>query len=166
MLNYIHGPCAEVFAFGETLVNPIEVEDTVALAVRMANGSLASLSMTLGSREEISRLRFCFHDLVAESITEPYAMGRDPWKFVAGTPERQAQVDAALADVEAAEDGYTRQFELFHQALVAGTPPPVTVEDARNALDLVTAAYHSQRSGAPVALPLGREHPLNQSWLP
>ena len=30
--------------------------------------------MTLGSREEISRLRFCFHDLAAESITEPYTM--------------------------------------------------------------------------------------------
>ena len=74
MLNYIHGPCAEVFAYGATLVNTIEVEDTMALAVRMANGSLASLSMTLGSREEISRLRFCFNDLVAESSTEPYTM--------------------------------------------------------------------------------------------
>ena len=69
MLSYIQGPIAEVFSFGATLVNPIEVEDTAALSVRLANGSLATLSMTLGSREEISRLRFCFLDLAAESTT-------------------------------------------------------------------------------------------------
>ncbi len=85
MLNYIHGACKEVFCYGETLVNQIEVEDTATLSLRMENGSLASLSMTLGSRKEISRLRFCFHDLVAESIVEPYTMGRDPWTFIAAT---------------------------------------------------------------------------------
>ncbi|MGO7624048.1 gfo/Idh/MocA family oxidoreductase, partial [Rhizobium ruizarguesonis] len=84
MLNYVHGPFAEVFSYGATLVNPIEVEYTAALSVKMQNGSLATLSMTLGSRKEISRLRFCFNDLVAESIIEPYTMGRDPCTFVAG----------------------------------------------------------------------------------
>jgi predicted dehydrogenase len=166
MLNYIHGPCAEVFAFGETLVNPIEVEDTVALAVRMANGSLASLSMTLGSREEISRLRFCFRELMAESTTEPYTMSRDPWRFVAGTPEHQARIDAALAGSQPAEDGYTEQFRRFHAALEAGEEPPVTLQDARNSLELVTAAYHSQRTGRPTPLPIGPAHPLYASWLP
>lgn len=166
MLNYIHGPCSEVFSFGATLVNPIEVEDTAALSVKMANGSLASLSMTLGSRREISRLRFCFRDLVAESITEPYTMGRDPWTFVAGDEGHQRRIDAALAAYEPAEDGYTRQFELFWHAIVNDTEPPVTLQDARNSLELVTAAYHSQRTGAPTALPIGAGHPLYRSWLP
>lgn len=166
MLNYVHGPCAEVFAYGATLVNRIEVEDTMALAVKMANGSLASLSMTLGSREEVSRLRFCFHELTAESITAPYTMGRDPWKFVAGNAEHQARIDAALAAYEPKEDGFARQFELFHQALVEGREPPVTLQDARNALALVTAAYHSQRTGTPVPMPIGATHPLYRSWLP
>ncbi|ALN75506.1 Gfo/Idh/MocA family protein [Aureimonas sp. AU20] len=166
MLNYVHGDCADVFAYGATLVNPIEVEDTAALSVRMKNGSLASLSMTLGSRREISRLRFCFHDLVAESILEPYTMGRDPWSFVAGTPEHQARVDAALAGYEGREDGYTRQFELFHTAILSGAEPPVTLQDARNSLELVTAAYASQRSGQPTVLPITADHPLYRSWLP
>ncbi len=69
MLNYVHGACAEIFSYGATLVNPIQVEDTAALSVKMKNSSLATLSMTLGSRKEISRLRFCFADLVVESIT-------------------------------------------------------------------------------------------------
>lgn len=166
MLNYVHGACEEVFAHGATLVNKIEVEDTMTLSVKMANGSLAALSMTLGSRKEISRLRFCFSDMVAESITEPYTMGRDPWTFIAGTPEHQARIDAALLDYEVKEDGYTRQFELFHRSIVEGGEPPVTLEDARNSLALVTAAYHSQRTGQPTALPITPSHPLYASWLP
>ncbi|KQV30782.1 oxidoreductase [Rhizobium sp. Root1203] len=166
MLNYVHGGCAEVFSYGATLVNPIEVEDTAALSVKMKNGSLASLSMTLGSREEISRLRFCFSDLVVESIVEPYTMGRDPWTFVAGDKQHQTRIDEALAGYVYKEDGYTRQFELFHQALMRGDEPPVTLEDARNSLELVTAAYHSQRTGVPTPLPILSDHPLYRSWLP
>ena len=166
MLNYVHGACAEIFAYGATLVNKIEVEDTMALSVKMENGSLAALSMTLGSRKEISRLRFCFHDLVAESILEPYTMGRDPWTFIAGTPEHQRKIDAALAGYEPTEDGYTRQLELFHAAIVDNTEPPVTLQDARNSLELVTAAYHSQRTGQPTPLPIRPDHPLYRSWLP
>lgn len=166
MLNYIHGPATEVFAYGATLVNPIEVEDTMALAVKLANGSLASLSMTLGSRKELSRLRFCFRDLTAESITEPYTMGRDPWSFVAGDAAHQAKVDAVLADYVPGEDGYTRQFQLFHDAVTRGGEPPVTLADARRSLELVTAGYQSQRTGQPAALPIGPEHPLYRSWLP
>lgn len=166
MLGCVHGEIGELFAFGATRVNPIEVEDTMSLALRMANGSLATLSMTLGSRREISRLRLCFHDLVAESITAPYAMGRDPWRFEAGDAAHQARVDAALADVEPHADGFQRQFELLHAALTTGAALPVTLTDARRSLELVTAAYHSQRSGQPVALPLTPSHPLYASWLP
>jgi len=166
MLNYVHGPCAELFAFGDTLLNDIEVEDTMALAVRMQNGSLATLSMTLGSREEISRLRFCFENLVAESVRLPYTPGRDPWSFKAGDEVHQARIDAALADYQEEEDGYTRQFQLFHAAIVGDGEPPVTLQDARNSLELVTSAYYSARTGRPAAFPVGSDHPLYKSWLP
>ena len=166
LLCHVHGDVEHVYALGTTRVNPIEVEDTMALSLRMANGSLASLSMTLGSRQEISRLRFCFRELCAQSVTEPYTVGRDPWTFIAGDPAHQARVDAALADWPAHEDGYTRQFELFHAALAAGAEPPVTLADARRSLELVTAAYHSQRHGCGVPLPITDTHPLYASWLP
>lgn len=166
MLNYVHGPCAEVFAYGATLLNDIEVEDTMALAVKLSNGSLATLSMTLGSREEVSRLRFCFKNLTVESIREPYTMGREPWTFIAGDEAHQKKVDAALANFVRTEDGYTRQFELFHRSIVEDTEPPVTLQDARNSLELVTAAYHAQRTGVPTPLPIGADHPLYRSWLP
>jgi len=166
MLNYVHGPCAEVFSYGATLVNPIEVEDTACLAARMQNGSLAALSMTLGSREEISRLRFSFRNLTAESIRDPYLMGRDPWTFVAADSRHQSAVDDALAAFVPSDDGYLRQFQLFHEALQSRKQPPVTLQDARHSLELVTAAYHSQRTGMPCALPITPDHPLYASWLP
>lgn len=166
MLNYVHGAATSVFAFDATLVNPIEVEDNVAAAVRMQNGSLATLSMTLGSRQEISRLRFCFENLVAESILEPYTMSRDPWTFVSNDETLQKRIDDALATVKTTEDGYTRQFELFHEAVATGGEPPVTLTDARRSLELVTAAYHSARTGRPAGLPILPDHPLYRSWLP
>lgn len=166
MLNYVHGPAQSVFAFDATLVNRIEVEDNVAVAVRMANGSLATLSMTLGSRQEISRLRFCYENLVAESILEPYTMSRDPWKFLSNDETLQKGIDEALAEVKQTEDGYTRQFELFHEAVVTDSELPVTLTDARRSLELVTAAYHSARTGMPAELPIRPDHPLYHSWLP
>ena len=42
----------------------------------------------------------------------------------------------------------------------------MTLADARRSLELVTAAYHSQRTGQPVKLPLTADHPLYESWLP
>ncbi len=166
MLNYIHGPVADVFAFGATLVNPIEVEDTASLAVRMRNGSLASLSATLGSREQLSRLRFCFENLVAESSHGAYSMSCEPWRFVAEDEAIQKRIDDALTEIPTMNEGYVRQFELFHQAIMDDTELPVTLRDARNALDLVTAAYQSIRTGRPETLPITKDHPLYHSWLP
>lgn len=166
MLNYVHGPAANIFAFDATLLNRIEVEDQMVAAVRMANGSLATLSMSLGSRQEISRLRFCYENVVAESSLAPYTMGRDPWTFATNDDGLQKRIDEAIAAVPQTEDGYTRQFQLFHEAVVSGGELPVTLADARRSLELVTAAYHSARTGQPTPLPITADHPLYRSWLP
>ena len=54
----------------------------------------------------------------------------------------------------------------LHTALTEGGPLPVSLADARPSLELLTAAYHSARTGEPVSLPLGRDHPLYAGWLP
>ena len=59
-LYYILGPAKNVFARTATLVNPIETDDTISASLEMADGSLASLSVTTGCAQEISRHRFCF----------------------------------------------------------------------------------------------------------
>jgi predicted dehydrogenase len=166
MLTYVLGPIRSVFARTSTRVNPIETEDCAAAVLEMADGSLATLSVTLGAEEDMSRLRFCFEGLTAESNQSPYNPGTAPWLFIAADPERQRAIDAAVAEVESQPDRYAGQFLRLHRALTDGGPLPVSIADARPSLELVTAAYHSTRTGEAVRLPIGREHPLYAGWLP
>ena len=46
--------------------------------------------------------------------------------------------------------------------LKEGTELPVTLTDARAALELVAATYYSSETNAPVSLPIGPDHPKYQ----
>lgn len=166
ILTYILGPVASVYAKTSTRVNPIETEDCAAALLEMADGSFATLSVTLGAEEDMSRLRFCFDGLTAESNLSPYNPGTMPWRFVAADPDRQRMIDEAIAEAPRGPERNAGQFIRLHRALTAGGPLPVTIADARRSLELLTAAYHSARTGEAVRLPIGRDHPLYAGWLP
>jgi predicted dehydrogenase len=167
LLFYVLGPAKNLFARTATLVNAIEVEDCASISLEMADGSLASLSVTLGSSAEITRQRYCFSNVTAESNIQPYASNTsDPWLFSGDTPELTAQIEAALAECVPQPEGFAGQFSRFYQAIRQGTELPVTLTDARRSMELITAIYHSARTGQPVTLPLGADHPLYQGWMP
>jgi len=166
LMCFILGDVKRAFAAATTRVNPIETEDCASVSFEMANGALVTSSATLGSRHQISRLRFCFEHLTAESALEPYDPGADPWLFVASNASRQAKIDAALAAFDPPSPGFAGQFEGLWSALVEGAPLPVTLADSRRALELVTAMYASARAGAPVDLPLGEQAPGYRDWRP
>ena len=166
MLTYIAGPPTRVFARVATRVNDIEVEDCAAISLEMADGSLATITATLGSEQEITRHRFHFANLSAESGTSAYESSADPWDIHPDTDEAAAAIDAALAGWEVRAEGWWGQFERFADALDAGTEPPVTLADARASIELITALYDSARRGVDVALPLPADHPLYEGWLP
>lgn len=166
ILCSVIGPVKNVFARTTTRVNPIETEDCAAVSVEMADGSLATLSATLGSRPEISRLRFCFEHLTAESSLAPYQPSFDPWTFTASTEAHQSRVNQALRDFDIGHQLYAGQFERFHAALGTGEELPVTLADARRSLELLTAIYHSSQTGQPVGLPIEADHPRFEGWLP
>ena len=166
MLCYVLGPAARVFARTATRVNPIEVEDCAVASLAMAGGSLASVSATLGSPAEISRHRFSFANLSAESNTEPYTNSADPWIVTGDSPEATARIDEALAAFEPRPEGYAGQFARWLDAVADGTGLPVTLSDARASLELITALYVSAREGSDVALPLAPDHPAYAGWIP
>ncbi|HSH81600.1 MAG TPA: Gfo/Idh/MocA family oxidoreductase [Herpetosiphonaceae bacterium] len=166
MLSYVSGPIKRVFARATTRVNPIEVEDCASVTLEMADGSLASLSATLGSAAEITRHRFCFSGFVAESNTRPYSNSGDPWVFTGDTPELEAQIAAALERFEPLPAGWAGQFYRFYHALQDGGDLPVTLADARTSLELITAMYYSAQTRADVELPIRADHPKYASWLP
>jgi len=167
ILSHVNGPIATVSARLATRVNDIEVEDCAAISIGMKNGSVATLAVTLGAAEEISRLRFMFADLTAESRSpDQYRPGKDPWDIKGKTPELDATIAAALADFVPAPEGFEGEFAVIHATLVDGCLPPVTLDDARQSLELVTAIYHSAETNTVVTLPIAREHPKYASWVP
>jgi predicted dehydrogenase len=165
-LYYVCGPARRVFARTATLVNPIQTEDTVTASLEMAGGGFASLSVTTGSPEETSRWRFCYSGFSAESHIAPYSSSTDPWEITPDTPEDEARIDEALAGFVPLPEGFAGQFHRFHRALAEGGPLPVELADARNSLELITAAYHSARTGEDVELPIPSDHPLYGGWRP
>jgi predicted dehydrogenase len=165
LLTCVLGPVARVFARTATRVNPIETEDCAVASLLMADGALAGLSVTLGAAEEISRLRFCFEGLTAESSHTPYRPSAEPWTLIPRSAAGAARIEAALADFVPEEEGFARQFALLHAALASGAPLPVTVEDSRRSIELAAALYHSAATGTDVALPLAADHPTDYGWL-
>jgi predicted dehydrogenase len=163
---YILGAPKSVAAHLATLVNPIETEDTASVSMQMADGSLCSLSVTTGSAVEISRHRFCFSNLTAESNLQAYSNTSDQWSFIGDTPEMDKRIQDALIRFESLPEGKTGQFHRFYNAMQSGGELPVTLADARGALELITAIYAAARSRQVVDLPIGRDHPLYAGWQP
>jgi predicted dehydrogenase len=166
IMTYLMGPIASVFARTATRVNPIEVEDCAVASLEMKSGALVSLAATLGSQKEISRLRFCFEQVTVESALEPYRPGDDPWTILPASPEAEARIAKALEDWRFVPSRYEGLLARYHGAIVDDGPLPVTLADARQSLELVTALMHSAETGLAVALPIGADHPKYRSWRP
>ncbi len=167
MMCEVMGPIRSLFARTATRVNRIETEDCAAIALEMESGALVTLSVTLGSEREISRLRFCFDGLTVESGSDPpYEPGAEPWQFITTDEALMRRIGDALADFIPLPERWTGQFLDLHGALTEGAAMPVTVDDARRSIELATAAYASARSGMPVQFPIGRQHPFYEGWQP
>ncbi len=166
VLTYVIGPARRVLAHTATLVNPLETEDCVSASLEMADGSLASLSVTTGSAAQITRHRFCFSNLTAESNTEPYRNTTDPWTFTGDSPEMEKRIEGTLSRFVPLPENFEGQFYRFYAALQQGVELPITLADARTSLELITAIYHSAQKGRAVELPIGKDHPKYANWRP
>lgn len=164
MLTTLLGPVRSVAAQAAVRVNPIETEDCGGAVLEMQDGAIAVLSVTLGSADEISRLRVMCENVTIESGGELYACAREPWRFVAREPKDQAWLDAALAQAPVGLEEFAGQFALYHAALEQGGELPVTIADARRSVELLAAIYHSARTGERVELPIAKQHPAYRGW--
>jgi predicted dehydrogenase len=166
LVTTVLGPIARLSAALGTRVNDIEVEDCASISLVMESGALVTSSITLGCADDITRLRFCFDGLTAESGTSPYAPMTGNWRFTAREPVRQVQVDEVLADVPAGHAGFAGFFEDLAVRLETGGGNPVSMQAGRRSIELVTAIYHADRTGSWVSLPLGDDTPLYAGWVP
>jgi predicted dehydrogenase len=161
------GQVAEVKAFKTTRVNPIEVEDCAVAALRMVDGSLASLTATLGSQRPATRIRLCFENLTVERQCfdeDAPCPGEEPWTIVPRNDDIASALAAATID-PLPLTSFAAQFAGFHRALASGGDMPVTLADARRSLELVTALFHASETGETVNLPIGRDHGRYAGWV-
>ena len=160
------GPVRRVYAEAATRVNDIEVEDCAAIVLAMEDGALITSSVTLGAAGNLSRMRLMFEGFTVESDHAPYSLAAQGWTFTARSPTSQKQIDDILADVAAPRTGFAGFFEAVADALDGTGARAVTLADGRRSLEFVTAVYASARTGAPVRLPIGADHPMYGGWAP
>jgi len=166
MFCYLMGPLKSLYGRVATRVNPIEVEDCISASVELQSGALGSFTASLGSADEITRIRLVFDNLTIESDHAPYNPGALQWKILPRNDKTKQAVEALLKDWKDVPPRFTTQMARFHDALEGRGPLPVTSADSRRALEIVTAFYYSSRSHQEVEFPIGRDHPNYKSWLP
>ena len=166
MFCYLMGPLKSLYGRVATRVNPIEVEDCISASVELDSGALGSFTATLGSADEITRIRLAFENLTIESDHSPYNPGAAPWTILPRNDKTRDAIAALLKDWKDVPPRFTTQMSRFHDALIGNGPLPVTSADSRRALEIVTAFYYSSRTHQEVVFPIGKDHPNYQSWLP
>lgn len=166
IFTYLMGDLKSLFGRVTTRVNPIEVEDCISASVELKSGALGSFTATLGSADEISRIRLAFENVTIESDHSPYNPGAALWKILPRNEGTKSAIADLLANWQSMPFRFEEQFARFHAALVTGGPLPVTSADSRRSLEIVTAFYASSRTKQEVVFPIGAAHPNYRSWLP
>ena len=101
-----------------------------------------------------------------ESDTLPYNPADGHWTFNARSPFEQSKVDACVKSITFARSSFAGFFEAVSQALQGKDGGAVMLEEAKQSIELVTAIYASARTKMPVTLPISKNHPLYEGWLP
>lgn len=159
LLQWMLGPVARISGETATLTHEIETEDTAAATVRFTSGALGAIqgSTSLGKDYPI-RL-----EIVGTEGRAVLSGG----KLTTWEPSRDIDARELLSSEEIAHtqgsDGedpfgaaHERQLRAILAAIRAGTAPPVSGADARNAIEIILAIYRSAADGVAVTLP---EHP-------
>jgi predicted dehydrogenase len=165
LLTFLMGPVTSVFARTTTRVNAIEVEDCAVGALELQSGALASIAATLGSQEEISRLRFHFENVTFESGLSPMR----PATIPGGSSRARRRCRRRSMPRSRAGRPYLAlrgPVRALPRRARLRRPSAITLADARRSLELLTAFYHSAETGLPQALPIGADHPRYADWSP
>jgi UDP-N-acetyl-2-amino-2-deoxyglucuronate dehydrogenase len=172
-LLWLLGDAQRVQAMMGTYLHPIESEDHASISIQFKNGALASVCISgddsLGYREEL--------DLVGDQgsaslrhvqLRDASAQARLHMELDTHFPDapsrgavvrrKLARVGARLglmAPVPARLSEHAKLLRQFVDAVKGHAPIPVTVHEARQAVELCTAVYTAALTGEAVELPLG-----------
>ena len=78
----------------------------------------------------------------------------------------QNQVNEILSKLELTKSWYAGMFDEIAKKLDGDISDEVTLLNARESLEFVPAVYNSSREGKNIYLPIKKDNPLYNSWLP
>lgn len=149
LLLSILGDWREVAAVATRRARPTRTEDLSAAVVTLASGAVVTVVNSLLSPRETSYLRFDFAHATVE-LEHLYGYQDENWRVTAA-PGHEDEVAAAWAEGPSGQgSGHRAQLTAVFDALAAGSPPPVSLPDARATMELLAAIYASAFTGAPV----------------
>ena len=158
LLQWFVGMPTEVFAFSGCLAHQrIEVEDTIAVALKFAHGALGVIEASTACKPgHAMRIELCGDQ--GSAVLEDDRIVR--WQFDDERPEdaeiRNAKSGAIVggsSDPRAiGYEGHRILIEDLVHAIRDRRPPMIPGKEARNAVKLILAAYESAQTGKRVCL--------------
>lgn len=172
LIRWLVGDVVSLYAQTRTAAHErIEVEDIAAAVLSFAGGAVGTLTATTAAYKGLPVRIDIFGTLGSATIEgdslktlsftdgQSYASESAAQHAVSvaqgGTASvrNQAASRSAVAPVGAVwGDAHKAQIQDFMRAIRTGTPPLITGESARKAVQIVLAVYQSARTGAPVQL--------------
>ena len=164
ILCAVVGMPQRVFARAASSREGIETEDLAAATFVFGDGSLATSAANLDSKLEHARFCFVFERVSIEGVVDMTRWEQPPWRFVPADPSDQDAIAETVAAADTKREQFEAQFAALHDCLAHGQPAPVTLDDARRSVELLTAMYYSADHATEVELPLSADHPYYDGW--
>jgi predicted dehydrogenase len=167
LLQWLAGMPSEVFSFSGCLAHEgIEVEDTIAVALRYPNGAMGVIEASTACKPGFAmRIELCGEK--GSAVLEDDRIVR--WQFDDERPEdelirsmKSGAIVGGSSDPRAiGHEGHRILIEDLVGAIRENRPPMIPGSEARNAVRLILAAYDSANTGraVSVAAPCPSQHP-------
>ncbi|MDW8027387.1 MAG: Gfo/Idh/MocA family oxidoreductase [Armatimonadota bacterium] len=155
---WLMGEVEELFAYTETLVHSIEIEDTAVLCLRFRNGALGQILATTAAHPH-SRLPENSIVIWGSKATMTVLPKFEIQTAEEGKSEElraKVEENAPVPPVE----GMAGQIRDFLMAIVEGREPFISAESTRLQVEVTRAAYKSAILNQPVRLPLKPNDPF------
>lgn len=147
LLWLMGSPWETVAAFADTLSRPIEVEDASVASVRFESGAFASMLSTVLSHHQETRVQVMAEEATVDLQTL-YMPLLEEWTVRQIGPDGSQDVTDWTA--EEPVQAHRAQLADILSHWRRGEPPELTVAEARETLEFLTALYKSSATGAPV----------------
>jgi predicted dehydrogenase len=133
----------------------LEVEDVGMAIVKFKNGAVATIEGTTNVYpKNLEETLYIFGEKGTVKIGGTSTNNIDVWNFADATEADAANKDLKEATSNVYGNGHTSLFADVLDAIETDRKPYIDAYAGRNALEIVLAIYKSQKTGAPVKLPL------------